>query len=128
MNSSMACRNSVVLLLLSPRNAFRDKMLNQTSTWFSQLAEVGVHGDIHRQLLARRLRIGEAGKVVFIKPLTHGRLDRIGTLGLIPGAILQLKQKRPTVVLDIGQTTVAIDREIADEVYVRRASADDTSA
>jgi DtxR family Mn-dependent transcriptional regulator len=71
------------------------------------------------------LRIGEAGKVVFIKPLTHGRLDRIGTLGLIPGAILRLKQKRPTVVLDIGQTTVAIDREIADEVYVRRAPADE---
>ena len=70
------------------------------------------------------LRVGETGKVVFIKPLTHGRLDRIGTLGLIPGAVLRLKQKRPTVVLDIGQTTVAIDREIADEVYVRRASLD----
>jgi hypothetical protein len=42
MNASMACRNSVVLLALSPRKALRDRMPNQISTWFSQLAEVGV--------------------------------------------------------------------------------------
>ncbi len=67
------------------------------------------------------LRVGETGRVVFIRPLSHGQLDRIGTLGLVPGATLKLRQKRPAVVLDIGQTTVAVDRAIADEVYVRRA-------
>ena len=42
MNASMAWHNSAVLLLLSPRKAFRDRMPNHISTWFNQLAEVGV--------------------------------------------------------------------------------------
>jgi hypothetical protein len=42
MNASMAWRNSPVLLALRLPKALRDKMPNQISTWFSQLAEVGV--------------------------------------------------------------------------------------
>ena len=41
MNASIACRSSMVLLLLRPRKALRDRMPNQISTWFNQLAEVG---------------------------------------------------------------------------------------
>ncbi len=75
-----------------------------------------------RPLVSRLLdlRVGESCRVVFIKSARHGRLDRVGSLGLVPGATVKLSQKRPTVVLDIGHTTVALDRPIADEVYVRR--------
>src|SRR6266700_2776380 len=43
MNASMARRNSIVLVVLSPRSALRDRIPNQISTWFNQLAEVGVN-------------------------------------------------------------------------------------
>jgi DtxR family Mn-dependent transcriptional regulator len=65
------------------------------------------------------LRPGASGKVAFIRSLTPGRLDRVGTLGLVPGAVLRLSQRRPAVVVEIGHTTLALDREIADTVYVR---------
>ncbi len=42
MNASMAVRNSAMLEKLAPRKAFRLRMPNQISTWFNQLAEVGV--------------------------------------------------------------------------------------
>jgi len=73
------------------------------------------------------LRVGDQCRVVFIKSARHGRLDRVGSLGLVPGATVKLSQKRPTVVLEIGHTTVALDRQIADEVYVRRLG-EDTAA
>ncbi len=66
------------------------------------------------------LRVGETGKVVFMRSLNPGRLDRVATLGLRVGATLRLRQKQPSVVLEVGQTTLALDREIADKVYVRR--------
>ncbi len=65
------------------------------------------------------LRPGASGKVAFIRSLTSRRLDRVGTLGLVPGAVLRLTQRRPAVVVEIGHTTLALDREIADTVYVR---------
>lgn len=65
------------------------------------------------------LRPGASGKVAFIRSLTSRRLDKVGTLGLVPGAVLRLTQRRPAVVVEIGHTTLALDREIADTVYVR---------
>lgn len=75
-----------------------------------------------RPLVLRLLdvAVGDTFSVVFIRSLAHDRLDRIGTLGLVPGARMRLSQKRPTVVVEIGETTVALDREVAREVYVRR--------
>ena len=42
MKSFRALAKASVLLKLAPRNALRDMMLNHTSTWLSQLADVGV--------------------------------------------------------------------------------------
>jgi Fe2+ transport system protein FeoA len=41
-------------------------------------------------------------------------------MGVLPGATVRLRQKRPSVVLDIGHTTLAIDSEIASAIYIRR--------
>lgn len=66
------------------------------------------------------LKLGEDGRVVFITPKVKGRLERLSSLGLIPGSRVRLAQKRPSYVVDIGETTVAIDEEIAKEIYVKK--------
>jgi DtxR family transcriptional regulator, Mn-dependent transcriptional regulator len=66
------------------------------------------------------LKLGEDGRVVFITPKVKGRLERLSSLGLIPGSRVRLAQKRPSYVVEIGETTVAIDEEIAKEIYVKR--------
>ncbi len=54
-------------------------------------------------------------------PGSRGRLTRLSGLGVVPGSKVRLVQKRPSVVLEIGATTLAIDRVIADEIYVKRS-------
>lgn len=65
--------------------------------------------------------VGVEGRIVFITPRYHGRLDRLGSLGVVPGSVVVLHQKRPSYVLRIGETEIAIDEEIAREIYVKRA-------
>ncbi len=63
--------------------------------------------------------VGQRYRVVFIAPKSHTRLDRLAVMGLTPGAEIRLHQKRPSYVIRIGETDVAIDQDIAREIYVR---------
>lgn len=65
---------------------------------------------------------GDRGRVVFMSPKHHDRLDRLGSLGLLPGAVVKLHQKQPTYVLDIGETSIAIDYDIAREIFVKKVA------
>jgi DtxR family Mn-dependent transcriptional regulator len=64
--------------------------------------------------------VGERCRIVFIATGERRSLDRIAPMGVLPGATVRLRQKRPSVVLDIGHTTLAIDSEIASAIYIRR--------
>jgi DtxR family transcriptional regulator, Mn-dependent transcriptional regulator len=66
------------------------------------------------------LRLGEQGRIVFIAPKSHQRLDRLSTLGIIPGSLIRMHQKNPSYVLEIGQTTLALDKEIVKDIYVKK--------
>ncbi len=63
---------------------------------------------------------GDVGKVVFISTERSKRLDRLGTMGLNPGTLVKLHQRRPAFILDLGETQLAVDEEIAGEVYVKK--------
>ena len=66
------------------------------------------------------LGLGEEGRIVFIAPNSHQRLDRLSTLGLVPGSILRMHQKNPSYVLQIGETALALDRDIVKHIYVKK--------
>jgi len=66
------------------------------------------------------LKPGEEGRVVFIAPKSRPRLERLSDLGLIPGSVLKLAQKHPSFVLEVGETTLALDEEIVREIYVKK--------
>ena len=68
------------------------------------------------------MEIGQSGRIVFIIPASHSRLDRLGSLGIVPGSIIRLHQKRPSFVIEIGETTLAIDYDITKEIYVKKES------
>ncbi len=63
---------------------------------------------------------GDSGRVVFIAPKHHDRLDRLSSLGLVPGETVKLHQTQPTYVIDVGETSIAIDHEIAKEIFVKK--------
>ena len=66
------------------------------------------------------LKLGDQGRIVFIAPKSHQRLDRLSVLGIIPGSIVRMHQKNPSYVLAIGETTLALDRDIVKDIYVKR--------
>ncbi len=68
----------------------------------------------------RELEVGTKGRIVFIKPSDNSRLERLATMGIVPGSTIRLKQKRPSFVLEIDETSLAVDALIADEIYVKQ--------
>lgn len=69
------------------------------------------------------LRSGQAGQVVYIETQEHQRLDRLMAFGLLPGRDVRVHQVRPTLVLFVGETQLALDTDIARCVYVRKGAA-----
>jgi len=63
--------------------------------------------------------LGATGQIVFIAPKFHDRMDRLAALGVIPGSVVRLHQRSPSFVIEVGETTIAIDPEIAREVFVK---------
>ncbi len=64
--------------------------------------------------------LGTPARIVFIAPRFHDRMDRLAALGVIPGTEIKLHQRSPSFVVEVGETTIALDPEIAAEIYVKR--------
>lgn len=88
-----------------PRGACCQKLTRQMSPLVMPLSE---------------LNVGEQSRIVFITPRSHARLDRLGALGIVAGSVIHLHQKRPAYILQIGETNVALDPDIAKELFVKR--------
>lgn len=63
---------------------------------------------------------GEQAKIVFITPGSHSRLDRLSAMGVVPGSIVKLHQKKPTYVIQLGETMIAVDKDITREIFVKK--------
>ncbi|MDA8431877.1 MAG: FeoA domain-containing protein [Nitrospiraceae bacterium] len=64
--------------------------------------------------------VGSAGKITFIVPSDPSRISKLNSLGITAGSIVKLLQKVPSCVIQIDETTVAIDPEIAKEIYIKK--------
>jgi len=64
--------------------------------------------------------LGERARIVFIAPKFHDRMDRLAALGVVPGSELRMHQRAPAFVIEVGETTIALDPEIASEIFVKR--------
>ena len=66
-----------------------------------------------------QLAVGQSARVVYMVPKDPARMVKLSNLGLAPGATVRLQQKRPATVLAMGETTLALDHDIASEIYVK---------
>lgn len=65
---------------------------------------------------------GIRARIVFIAPSVSARLDRLGSFGVVPGTEITLRQKHPSLVIEFGGTSLALEEDVAREIYVRRDS------
>jgi DtxR family Mn-dependent transcriptional regulator len=75
-------------------------------------------GPVVRRL--SNVAVGERVKVLFITSDLGKRLERLGSLGVLPGSVIRLTQRRPSFILEVDQTSLAVEREVAEGIYVRR--------
>lgn len=62
---------------------------------------------------------GQGGKVAYIHTAEPDQLQKLTAMGILPGAPINLIQSFPSYLFQAGQTQFAVDREIADAIYVR---------
>jgi DtxR family Mn-dependent transcriptional regulator len=65
-----------------------------------------------------QLRSGEKGRILYVETANHARLDQLTSFGMLPGTIVKVHQRQPSLVVLIGETQLAIDREIAENIHV----------
>ncbi len=80
------------------------------------------HGWLHaadgrRQVSS--LRAGDQAIVVEVRAHVEGRADRLLALGVTPGAGITVLQTFPGIVLLCDQTELAIERTVAESIFVR---------
>lgn len=66
-----------------------------------------------------QLTPGQRGRVAYIYAPQTGKLQKLMAMGILPGAPVTLLQGFPSFVFASRETQFAIDREIADAIYVR---------
>lgn len=62
---------------------------------------------------------GRRGKIVYIHTRNHGNLPKLLAMGILPGMPVEMIQTYPSYVFQVGQTQVAVDAEIAADIFVR---------
>ncbi len=65
------------------------------------------------------LNRGQRGKVAYVYAPESSQLQKLIAMGILPGAPITLEQSFPSYVFQIGQTQFAVDKDIADAIYVR---------
>jgi DtxR family Mn-dependent transcriptional regulator len=65
--------------------------------------------------------VGSKGRITFIVPTKPSRLSKLNSLGIAAGSVIRLLQRNPSYVIQIDETTVAIDPEIAKEIYIKKS-------
>ena len=70
--------------------------------------------------MTRPLATCRAGERVVVGSVegTVARVDRLASLGILPGVELLVQQTRPVVLVESDETVLALEREIASDVVV----------
>ncbi|MBI5101624.1 MAG: metal-dependent transcriptional regulator [Nitrospirae bacterium] len=64
--------------------------------------------------------VGASGKITFIVSTDPSRINRLNSLGIAAGSVIKYIQKTPSCILQIDETTVALDPDIAKEIFLKK--------
>lgn len=74
---------------------------------------------MEQHITLTRLRPGEKAQIAAL-PAGRRDLARLLAFGILPGTEISILQTFPVYVLSVGHTRLAIDKEIAASIIVRR--------
>ncbi len=68
---------------------------------------------------ASKAALGEKMVITYIQTNNHPRLHRLLSYDIGPGSEIVVLQKNPVYVLKVGETDIAIEEDIVEDIYVR---------
>ena len=70
--------------------------------------------------MTRTLLACRAGDRVVVGAVEGGaaRVDKLASVGILPGVVLRVQQTRPVVIVEADETVLALERDLASEVVV----------
>jgi Fe2+ transport system protein FeoA len=69
------------------------------------------------------LSTGGSGRVERVEGESQTRMH-LAAQGLVAGVAITLRQRLPSFVVEMGETTLAMERKVAEGIWLRRSSAD----
>lgn len=67
--------------------------------------------------------VGSTISIAYIAPKHPSRIERLAAFGILPGSEIKLVARRPSCVIACGASSIAIDDDIAGDIYVVRRAA-----
>ncbi|HBL19152.1 MAG: hypothetical protein A2X36_01555 [Elusimicrobia bacterium GWA2_69_24] len=67
-----------------------------------------------------KLAPGSSGKVAYLALAEKSVMQKLLSLGLTPGSTVSLQQKAPSIVVQAGETVIALEAELARHISVRK--------
>lgn len=90
-----------------------DHQLELTSPGHEALANIQQH-----LLPANQLKLHEHAKIAFVSQRNYARFQKLCAFGLSAGVPVILRQKFPSFVLQCEETQIALEEEIARDIFV----------
>jgi DtxR family Mn-dependent transcriptional regulator len=67
------------------------------------------------------LKSGESGEIAYLAASDDKKMQKLMSMGVLPGSQLHLAQKFPSYIFKVGNSQFAVDDTLAREIHIRRA-------
>lgn len=67
-----------------------------------------------------KLKLGERGTVAYLNSKNYNRIKKLHAFGIVPGAMVQLIQRSPSIVMQVDETQIALEKNVAEDIFIRR--------
>lgn len=68
-----------------------------------------------------QLSVGQSARIAYLCTREHALLMKLSNLGITPGASMKLLQRWPSYVIQCDETEIAVEAEVARNIYVWKA-------
>ena len=67
------------------------------------------------------LKSGESGEIAYLAASDGKKMQKLMSMGVLPGSDLQLMQRFPSYIFKVGHSQFAVDDSLAREIHIRKS-------
>lgn len=64
------------------------------------------------------LQPGQSAQVAEISSEDGGRLMKLAALGVVPGSLIRLQQRKPVFIVWVGETMLSLEQAVAEDIVL----------